>query len=102
MTSEKRKAQLQVIREKLNNSNLSLLESALKLVKNILILSTNERKRKGAPDEKELGFLKRLSSLIPNMLTTAKQGEEQLKQVKNLSEEDKQKLLELGQKEQEN
>ncbi|CAJ0747487.1 23545_t:CDS:2 [Entrophospora sp. SA101] len=50
----------------------------------------------------KIGFLKRLSSLIPNMLTTAKQGEEQLKQVKNLSEEDKQKLLELGQKEQEN
>ncbi|KLL04378.1 MAG: hypothetical protein MRECE_1c167 [Mycoplasmataceae bacterium CE_OT135] len=136
MTSEKRKSQLQAIKEKLDNPNLSLLEVANLNFKEFVAVYANNpvksveefdkeeyflsyeistkiakkyfdfidqwKKNERSPDEKELDFLKRLNSLIPSMIAVAKQGKEQLDKVKHLSEEDKQKLLELSQKDQEN
>jgi len=46
--------------------------------------------------------LKRFSSLIDHILAISKQQAEALKQLKHLSEDDKQKLLEAKQKSQEN
>jgi len=46
--------------------------------------------------------LKRFNSLIDHILAISKQQAEALKQLKHLSEDDKQKILKVNQKSQEN
>ena len=135
MASEKRKAQLQEIKGRLKNPELSLLEVANFGNMMMAIYANNppqtpeevtkeehflacevsasvdnkfisfiDRWNRGEikPDEKELKFLKRFNSLIDHILAISKQQAEALKQLKHLSEDDKQKILKVNQKSQEN